>query len=214
MYFPLSQIKSNLYTNGEEYVLFTTKEPYKGYYYETSSGKKYTGKVPQDGPNLLLILKPITQDKPFDNIPEDSKIISSPNFPQNLSNIIEVDQINPLAINYNVKNTQNRSLPQYNPTIPTQQNKDLGVFSRYFCKKTNELIYLEINQKTFNQLQSRDPKIAWDLYIPLTTLWYIKGDKEKTYKANKGLISLIEQNQKWYGFSKYLKEDFLKYYSA
>ena len=79
-------------------------------------------------------------------------------------------------------------------------------------KKNNELIYIEIDKNTFNLLQSRSNTIAWDLYTPLSTLWYIKGNKEQIYKANKGLISLIEQNQKWYGFSKYLKEDFLKYY--
>ena len=55
MYFPKSQIKSNLYTNGGEYVLSTTKQDYKGYYYEVSTGQKFTGKTPQDGPNISLI---------------------------------------------------------------------------------------------------------------------------------------------------------------
>ena len=32
MYFPKSQIKLNLYTNGEEYILNTTQEVYKGYF--------------------------------------------------------------------------------------------------------------------------------------------------------------------------------------
>jgi hypothetical protein len=59
-YYPLSQIKPNLFTNGGEYVLSTTKENYKGPYYELSNGRRYTGGTPQDGPNILLI-KP-TQD--------------------------------------------------------------------------------------------------------------------------------------------------------
>ena len=210
MYFPKSQIEPNLYTNGEEYVLFTTKLPYKGYYYKTSKGSAYTGKTPQDGPSILLIINPYATQE---DISSGETISGEPPRINYVISNVENDSITNQYYSLNPQ-SQNRSIPQYNPTIPTQQNKDLGVFSRYFCKKTNELIYLEINQKTFNQLQSRDPKIAWDLYIPLTTLWYIKGDKEKTYKANKGLIGLIEQNQKWYGFSKYLKEDFLKYYSA
>ncbi len=45
MYFPKSQIKSNLYTNGGEYVLSTTKEDYKGYYYEVSTGQRFTGTI-------------------------------------------------------------------------------------------------------------------------------------------------------------------------
>ena len=39
MYYPKSQVKANLYTNGGEYVASDTNTPYKGYYYETSTGE-------------------------------------------------------------------------------------------------------------------------------------------------------------------------------
>ena len=39
-YYPSSQIKPNQYTNGGEYILSTTKEIYKGYYYELSNEKE------------------------------------------------------------------------------------------------------------------------------------------------------------------------------
>jgi uncharacterized protein (DUF2147 family) len=45
MYYPKSQIKTNLYTNGGEYILSTSKIEYKGYYYKVSSGKLYSGKT-------------------------------------------------------------------------------------------------------------------------------------------------------------------------
>ena len=38
-YYPKSQIKPNLYTNGGEYTLIDTGEIYKGYYFKTSTGK-------------------------------------------------------------------------------------------------------------------------------------------------------------------------------
>ena len=60
MYYPQSKIITNLYTNGGEYILSTTKESYIGYYFEISSGQKYTGKTPQDGINILLINPPQT----------------------------------------------------------------------------------------------------------------------------------------------------------
>ena len=41
-YYPKSQIKSNLFTNGKEYSLSSTKEEYTGYYYKISNGNKYT----------------------------------------------------------------------------------------------------------------------------------------------------------------------------
>ena len=196
MYFPKSQIKSNLFTNGNEYILSTTKEEYKGYYYETSNGRKYTGKTPQDGQNILLIVQNLIQS------------ITPPISPT-------IDLTSPIiySLNKSISNSlPNRSLPQYNPTLPTQKDISLGVFQRFFCKKNNELIYMEINQSTYSQLKAKSSQIAWDLYTPLDTLWYIKGNREKVYNTNKNLISLIEQKQKWYGFSQYFKEDFSKYY--
>jgi hypothetical protein len=41
MYYPKSQIKPNLYTNGGEFILSTTKKEYKGYYYKISTGQIY-----------------------------------------------------------------------------------------------------------------------------------------------------------------------------
>jgi hypothetical protein len=201
MYYPSSQIKPNLYTNGGEYILSTTKQDYKGYYYELANGKRYTGKSPQDGPNILIIPKP--------NIPEPGFL-----FQEGQGEKFLTSKSSPIISStpYNQNPPTVRFLPQYNPTTPTQNDYNLGVFQRYFCKKNNELRYIEIDKTTYGSLQSHLPTIAWDLYSPLYTLWYIKGNKEQTYKANKGLISLIEQNEKWYGFSQYLKEDYLKYY--
>ena len=193
MYLPKSQIIPDLYTNGGEYILSTTKQDYVGYYYQTSNGTSYTGKNPQYGNNILLL--------------KSNKLET-----QNESGVFDPKGIEIIPTLEYSTNTPNRFLPQFNPTLPTPQDISLGVFSRYFCKKNNELVYLETDKQTFTDLSSRSPKIAWDLYTPLTTVWYIKGDKETTYKANKGLVSVIEQRQQWYGFSKYLKEDFLKYY--
>jgi hypothetical protein len=209
MYYPKSQLKTNLYTNGGEYILSTTKENYKGYYYETSSGTKYTGKTPQDGSNTLLLLPP----------PQDRDLYPS-NLTLNLNQPITIN-ISPETLpfypiydlKYNPPQLPNiRSLPQSNPTKPTQQDQNLGVFQRYFCKKNNELKYLEIDKSTHDKLKSKQQDIAWDLYTPISTLWYIKGNKEQTFKANKGLVTLIEQKQNWYGFTQWFQDKFLQYY--
>jgi hypothetical protein len=71
---------------------------------------------------------------------------------------------------------------------------------------------MEIDQITYTKLFTQENTIAWDLYTPIKTLWYIKGDKEKIFKANKGLISLIEQQDRWYGFTQWFQDKFLKYY--
>jgi hypothetical protein len=196
MYYPKSQIKTDLYTNGGQYTLSTSNQDYKGYYYEISNGEKYTGRNPQDGPNILLT-EPLSINNPT---------ISNTTTQTPTQQII-------YTVNESVSiSLPNRTIPQFNPTIPTDSDKSLGVFSRYFCKKTNELIYLEINKQTYDQLNNKNPNIAWDLYIPQLVLWQIKGDQEQTYLANKNNVSLLEQKQKWYGFSQYFKEDFSKYY--
>jgi hypothetical protein len=196
MYFPKSQIKTNLYTNGDKFLLSTTKEPYTGYYYEISDGSKYTGKNPNDQPNILLIPPPPSTEN------EGLKEFSSP------SEIV----FSPEDYFYQFGSNTFRLLPQFNPTLPTSPEQSLGVFTRYFCKKNNELKYIETNKTTYDQLKAKDPNIAWDLYTPLEVLWNIKGTKEQVTRANKTTIALLEQRQKWYGFSQYLKEDYLKYY--
>jgi hypothetical protein len=192
MYFPKSQIKSNLYTNGDEYITFNTKENYKGYYYEISNGNKYTGKTPEEGFNILLIPSFINSSTTNESIsPEDIYTIQT--------------------LGYN-NSLPSRYIPLPTPTLPTTQDQQLGAFTRYFSKKNNELKYMEINKETYTQLNSKDPKIAWDLYSAQLISWQIQGTKETVYKANKSSATLIEQNQKWHGFSQYFKEQFSKYY--
>jgi len=195
MYYPKSQIKTDLYTNGDEYTLFTTKENYIGPYYEVSNGNKYTGKTPQNGPNILLISPPefSTQDT-FTSDPE-----------------IIITLFNAAPREYQIP-TPLRSIPKFNPTLPTDQDKQNGQFTRYFCKKTNELRYIEIDKNTYNKLQTRDKQIAWDLYAPTIVLWQIKGNQEQVYSSNKGTVISIEQNLNWGGFSQYFQDNFLKYY--
>ena len=155
MYYPKSQIKNNLYTNGDEYILSTNQQSYKGYYYKTSNGDKYTGKFPNDGSNILLVELTPSSDEPGENNPILTLAISQ----------------------YNTNIQPERFLPLPIQTLPTQKDKDLGSFPRYFCKKNNENLYIEINKEQFTKLQNRDKTIAWDLYTPLQIIWQIKGDK-------------------------------------
>jgi hypothetical protein len=190
-YYPKTQIKTNLFTNGKDYILSSDKTSYQGPYYELSTGKKYTGKKPQDGINIELF--PI----------EDNTIFPTPTENNNPILLIQ----SPIS-----KTLPDRNIPQFNPTTPTSENQQQGQFSRYFCKKTNENRYLEIDFNTYNKLRSQDPKIAWDLYLPIQIIWLIKGNQEQVYNSNKGSVQSIEQNNSWYGFSQYFKNDFSKYY--
>lgn len=197
MYYPKSQLKSNLFTNGGEYILSTTREEYKGYYYKISTGKYFTGKNPNQPPNIeiISIQSPIqTNQSPF-NPP--------------LEITLEPDTTYNTNIPYQI-----RTIPQFNPIPPTPTEKQNGQFTRYFCKRNNELKYIEIDLDTYTLLSTQSSQIAWDLYTPSSLVWQIQGDKNTVYASNQSSVHLVEKTQTWHGFSQYFKGDFLKYYVA
>lgn len=222
MYYPKSQVKPNLYTNGGEYILSTTKEEYKGYYYEISTGQKYTGKNPTE-PQSILLESLIVANKPelTQNLPSDSNPIILPLFPVSQTFTLPDGKTTTVDIPVNsglynsypkLSEFSNRLLPTFNLTLPTSQDQQNGQFTRYFCKKNNEIKYLEISKTTYTELSTRAPQIAWDLYTPVSLTWQITGNKNQVYASNKASAIAIEQNLKWPGFSQYFQDKFLKYY--
>ena len=126
----------------------TPTSPYSGYYWKTSSGKYYTGKTPQDTPIEELI--------PIQNL-------SSPELTEIETNLyVEYTKsVSTQYYNYLKKINPNEliQVPTYYITFPAQQDYQIGEFVRYFCKKTNEIIYLEISKNTYEKLNKRDPSI-------------------------------------------------------
>lgn len=209
-YYPISQLTTNLSTNGDEFKIVTTNEPYQGLYYTTSDGSFFTGKNPQDGPSFLLT--PIKSTSPEIDEISDSEIIST-NF---VNPNINVDINQKTIANYlNItKPLPTRYLPISNPTLPTSNDYKNGEFQRYFTKKTNELIYIEIDKITYNKLLQQDPTIAFDLYNPISLPWNLTGDEKQVYQSNKNIVELVERENNWYGFTSYFQKDFSKYYLA
>jgi hypothetical protein len=196
MYFPKSQYTGNLYTNGDKYVIATSGAPYTGYYFKTYSNELYTGRTPEDGTPQLLIE---TQQPMWDDITPPTQpfyIYQSP------------------IPTYNNQPPDIRYIPLPNQTLPTPDDYTQGVFTRFFCKKNNELKYIEIDQKTFNDLESKSANVAWDLYTPQSINWYITGEMEKIYNLNKSIVHMVEVEEKWHGFSQYFKQNFSKYFAT
>jgi len=203
MYYPLSQIKTNLYTNGGEYSIIPSGQNYTGYYFKTSTGKYYTGKTPQDLPNDELVL--ITS------------LFSITSFSETLTKTplsIDVEEVKnvPYIDLSNTNLNQVSYLPYYSPQLPTQQNYQNGVFRRYFCKKTNEIIYIEIDLNQYSNLVTKNPQILWQLYEPFNISWQLTGDKQQTAQVNKNIVELTSFRLKLPSFNLYLKEDYTKYY--
>lgn len=183
MYYPKSQIKTNLYANTNQFVIASTQEGYSGYYYEISSGKQYTGKFPGDGKNLLL-----TSATPVTNGPEVTNSSNETDF---------ITPFDPIDGSVDV-----RSIPKYY-TIPPKLIPENGFVIRYFCKKRNENKYIEISKEDYNRLKTKDDSIAWDLYDPISLSWEITNQS-----VNLNNLRRIEREQRWVGFPQYVK--FLK----
>ena len=218
MYYPKSQIKTNLYTNGDEYVIELTKSPYSGYYYLTSTGIAYTGKTPDDRPNQKLI-KVEQVEGGAEMSPSNKNVtatILSSDSPGALDAVTFSSYTTVLnyAIlkNINIYNSTIKFLPYYSPVQSTLQDYQNGEFQRYFVKKTNGIVYIEINQDQFAKLEAKDPQIEFSLYQPFTITWILTGDKEQVARNNKNIVELAIFRQKLPKFGDYLKFDYIKYY--
>lgn len=192
-YYPKSQIKTNLYTNGGEYILASTQEPYIGYYYKISTGQTFSGKTPEATLSIPIIpVSPQSNDSSLS--PLSSNIILS-----------EYTSIKPPS-------KLTKFIPHYDPTLPTTSDYKLGKFTRYFCKKSNELIYIEINKDTYTNLVKQNQEYLWQLYLPFEIPWQLTGNNQQVYDTNKNVTALISQRLRLFNFNLYLKEDYLKYY--
>jgi len=198
MYYPKSQIKPNQYTNGGEFAYANNSQEYIGYYFKVSTGKYFSGRNQDDKPNeeLLSINADITTDETALSID---------------SAVVVVDPIYSYVTNTPVPPPT--AIPSFNPNTPTQQDYQNGEFRRYFCKKTNEVIYVEINQDTFDKLVAKDPQILWQLYQPFIITWQLTGNQEQVARINKNSVELVSFRNRFPRFDEYLKFDFTKYYN-
>jgi len=213
MYYPKSQIKTNLYTNGGEFYLSTTKEEYKGYYFKVSDGSYFTGKTPNDLPNIELL---VVSDEYWDLT---SQTQNGGNFQQPADNIdgyvFGTQSQNPQSVdNYNIlKGTPPTTLiPYYSPAIPKESDYSVKEFRRYFCKKTNEVRYTEIDKKQYNLLIEKSDDILWSLYHPFYLDWQLVGNKQQIAQTNKNIVELKSKREKLPKLGDYLRHDYLKYY--
>ena len=203
MYYPKSQITPNLYTNGGEFINVITQEVYTGYYYKISNGKYFTGRNQDDRPNIELT--PIELNLPS---PNTSTQIQT-NY---VATVNAIEFNNEQYLNITHQSPTSVIVPTYNPNPPTQQDYQVGEFRRYFCKKTNEYQYIEINQEQFDKLLAKDPQILWQLYQPFFIDWQLTGDKQQVAQVNRNATELVIFRNKFFGLNDYLKFDWTKYY--
>ena len=200
MYYPKSQIKENLYTNGNEYMVDSTKKPYKGYYYQVSNNQRFTGKNPQDKPNNLLV--PLRSNIDYGNDIDASETNST---------------IWSASYRY-LQKTLGKGLTQAAPppkqSVPQPSTKDYtnGSFNRYFLYKNSNKSTIEVNKTTYEQFVDESPSVQFQNYTPIQITWGLKGKREEIYKANSNNVKLTEQNLQVYGFQNYFNKKYDQYF--
>ena len=200
-YFPKNRIIPDQYTNGGEFIIKVTKQPYIGFYYILYNGTFFTGKNQNDGISQELIpfeLPPI-------DVTENSLLVTiTPEDDLKANDYLRLkDGLPPI-----------KKLPTpYYPT-PSVKDYELGEFQRYFAKKINEYVFIEIDQDTYTKLSQNSNEYYWRLYYSVSIPWELKGDQNKVELTNRSIVAQAEVNFKLYGFSEYIKQSggFLKFY--
>ena len=185
MYFPKSKIETNLYSSGE-LVIQSTLQPYYGFYFKTVNGDCFTGKEPNDGDNVrLLILKPNALDDVLNDTPDL--------------------RFTPDNITYTVLTSQDSTPLLPTPFIPqlTEGNYQTGEFTRFFAKKRNENLYYEVEDSSVGS----NP-----LYLTFNIQWVISGKENIVSSLNKNTVALYMRQLPIPAFNKFLKNDYLKFW--
>lgn len=195
MYIPKSKIQSNLFTNGGEYLLDGVD--YTGRYYLLYNGKAYTGIDQYDGTPQLLV-----KYTPQNSLTANDRVTDDLVFPfERASSTEDYSSITPTVAPLVQAPLQYFSNPSPNEI-------SIGEMIRYFLKRFNDQRFVEVNLETYNSINNKDKKYAWELWIPFEVPWVIKGSEEEVVKSNKQIVYYTEQRYKVRGLAKFLKNNF------
>jgi len=204
MYYPKSQVKTNLYTNGGDFTTRNPATPYKGYYYETANGKYFSGKTPNESPTFELVK--INPNESPTNLPASLQV---ENFPVDNLYTIENGYSISTRLNFNQKAP---SPPKQSYPVLTENDYKLGEFQRYFLKKGNETKFLEISLEDYRKYVNQDKDVMFELYTPIQINWILTGEKEQVYKVNQSIVARAEREQNLPGFTQYFRDRFTQFY--
>jgi len=216
MYIPKSRILTNQFSNDNSLVYKSNKEVYTGFYYKTFEGKYFTGKTQNDPPNEELELIEDINSIPIVEQPQNSiaysdaptifEDINTPGYSESMvvkyATLQKVDLSKSTLIN----------MPTQEYPSPTEEDYKVGSFTRYFCVKTNQPIWLEISSDTFDKLESRSGEWLWQPYKLVTLQWALVGSENYVATTNKNIIILAERRNKVIGLNEFLRGNWLKYY--
>jgi len=216
MYIPKNRILTNQYTDDNKLMVKSTQEYYRGFYYKQFDGKYFTGKTPNDLPNNELV--PI-EDTATTFLPDSiQNSIAYGDYPTIFDDLNTPGYDQGMVVDYarlqgiNLDEAARTLIPNQAYPEPTIDDYELGQFTRYFCVKVNQPIYLELNKETYEKIRDKDVAYLWQPYTPFKIQWTIVGDREEVKQTNRNIVLLQERDNKRIGLSSFLKNNYTKFY--
>ena len=217
MYVPKNRIKTNLYTSGNDFIVKADKTNYIGFYHSLWNGKFFTGKNPNDKPiNELVkqidevdsIWNKTSEEEEFQQYAENFDGLTFEEQTQNMDDISTYNIITETDISVT------RLFPQQFYPSPTEDDYKLGSFTRYFAVKINELIYTEIDAKTYKLLQNQSNNIAWEMYEYFKFQWTLDGVESNVFDINRDQVLIAQQKINRIGLAEFLQNNYLQFYRS
>jgi len=176
MFLPKHKRKDSQTIVGEPLVDKVSGVIYYGPYFETSTGKKFSGTTPYSD-NV----------RELEDLPEDGILPGSDITIRNSKNAYDILRKDPEA--FKLKFTA--PLPSHFPvTIPA------GVsFKRYFAKDIRTEKIIEISQQTFSELKNRDSKYYYPNFVTVEVVWVVEGPVEDTVSGAYIVPGIATQNK-------------------
>jgi|TARA_B110000495_G_C23041400_1_gene624900 hypothetical protein len=216
MYIPKNRILTNQYSNDRKLVYKTSQEVYIGSYYKTFDGKYFTGKTPNDPPNLELLFVEDTENSFTPLLPQNKLAygeaptifdsIDTPGYSENM--VITYAGLQGI----NLDDSTRKFLPYQCYPPPTPNDYEIGSFTRYFSMKINTNSFLELDKKLYDKLNSKNGDYLWEPYLLIIIPWTIAGVESSVNLTNSNIVQLQEKRMKIVGLGRFLKFDFLRYY--
>ena len=186
-YYPKSQIKTDLFTNGKEFIRSDNRLTYVGSYWKTSDGSVFSGKTPDDKPSITLLPIP----EPIEQTPLNTTTEWKVDYPSKITN------------------SKPGQVPKQHLFTPTTEELVFGQATRYFTKKSNQKVYFEISKDTFRKLSTKSNEILFQLYTPITMIWRLEGNDDEVFEANLNTARDIQNRQQLPGFVNSFKGKFV-----
>jgi hypothetical protein len=199
MYVPKTKIIPNQYTAGDELIYRKGGGIYQGYYHILANGTVYSGKTPNDGLPVELLF--ISQNNQKLKQAEPGYLMSP-------TSMFKVYGFGGSKLTYDrVRLPQTRQYPFTTLLEPVYTISTAGYpsFIRYFVKRTNNILFIEIDQTQYSKIAGQDNKYNWPAYTPFEITWTTGGySRDRIKEINRNMVLLTEQRLKLTGFSNYI----------